>query len=117
MTIHRYLSCCIAPAMLFFAVSGAWQAFRFQETPKNGSYVPPPALVTLSHLHKAERLSGAAGQWFRFGQVVVASAFAATALVGLVMAFRVGRPVWRVWLCLLLGTAIPVLLALAARAG
>jgi hypothetical protein len=25
---HRYLSCFVAPAMIFFAISGAWQAFR-----------------------------------------------------------------------------------------
>jgi len=30
--IHRYLSCFVAPAMLFFAVSGAWQAALFATT-------------------------------------------------------------------------------------
>ena len=39
--IHLYLSCFVAPAMLFFAVSGAWQAFRFQERKKDGSYRAP----------------------------------------------------------------------------
>jgi hypothetical protein len=36
--VHRYLSCFVAPVMLFFAISGAWQAFRLQETRKDGSY-------------------------------------------------------------------------------
>lgn len=115
MTIHRYLSCFVAPAMLFFAISGAWQAFRFQETRKDGSYVAPVALQTLSHLHKAERLSGPYAELFRYGQLFVAAAFVATALVGLAMAFRIGRPAWAVWVCLAAGVALPVCLAIAAR--
>ena len=39
MRIHLFLSCLVAPAMIFFAVSGAWQAYRFQQTRKDGSYV------------------------------------------------------------------------------
>jgi hypothetical protein len=114
--LHRYLSCCVAPAMLFFAISGAWQAFRLQETRKDGSYVAPPVLARLSEVHKAERLSGPAGTVFRVGQLAVAAMFATTAIVGLVMAFRVARPVWLVWACLAAGSALPVILAVAARA-
>jgi hypothetical protein len=36
--------------------------------------------------------------------------------VGLVLAFRVARPAWLVWACLAAGTALPVLIAVAARA-
>ena len=72
---------------------------------------------SLSQVHKAERLSGPGAVWFRFGQLGLALAFAATAVVGLVMAFRIARPTWPVWLCLAAGVAIPVLLALAARSG
>jgi hypothetical protein len=115
MTIHRYLSCFVAPAMLFFAISGAWQAFRWQETRKDGSYVAPMALQTLSHFHKAERLSAPYGDWFRYGQLFVSAAFVATALVGLAMAFRIARPAWTVWLCLAAGVALPLCLAIAAH--
>jgi hypothetical protein len=103
--------------MLFFALTGAWQAFRLHENRKDGSYHAPAALALLSQVHKAERLSGAAAVWFRFGQLTVAVAFMTTAVIGLVMAFRVARPTWPVWLCLAAGIALPVLLALAARAG
>jgi hypothetical protein len=42
--------------------------------------------------------------------------FVATAVIGVVMAFRIARPVWMVWACLAAGTALPMLLAVAARA-
>ena len=111
--IHRYVSCFIAPAMLFFAASGAWQAFRLQETRKDGSYVAPRPLAALSDIHKAERLSGPRGTLFRAGQVVLAAAFVATAILGLVMGFRMTRPRWPFWACLVAGILIPVLLAVA----
>lgn len=117
MRVHRYLSCFLAPAMLFFAISGAWQAFRLQESKKDGSYVAPALIAELSRVHKAEKLQGAAATWFRIGQLVVAAAFCSTALIGIAMAFRMTRPVWLVWLCLLAGALLPALLALQARAG
>ena len=113
--IHRYLSCIVAPAMLFFAISGAWQAFRFQDSKKDGSYVAPVPLQVLSQVHKAERLAGRAAPWFRFGQVLLAAAFATTAIIGVVMAFRSTKPRWLIWACLVAGVVLPALLALAAR--
>jgi hypothetical protein len=115
MRIHRYLSCLVAPAMVFFAVSGAWQAFRLQDSRKDGSYTAPVALQQLSNVHKAERLSGPAAPWFRVGQLSLATAFVLTAVLGVVMALRIARPVWTVWACLACGAVLPVLLALAVR--
>ena len=113
--IHHYLSCFVAPAMLFFAVSGAWQAFRFHESRKDGSYTAPAVLKSLSHVHMAERLSGPAAEWFRLGQVVLAAAFALTAILGIVMALKLKRSTWFAWTCLLAGAVLPVLLVVAAR--
>jgi hypothetical protein len=115
MRIHRYLSCFVAPAMLFFAVSGAWQSFRLHESRKDGSYTAPRALVALSQVHKAEKLSGAAGTLFRVGQFAVAVSFIVTAVIGIVMAFRIARPVWWVWFCLIAGVALPSILFMAAH--
>lgn len=71
----------------------------------------------LSKIHKAEHLSGVAATWFRAGQLGLAAAFVATALIGIVMVLRITRPAWLAWACLAAGVIIPVLLALAARAG
>jgi hypothetical protein len=113
--LHRYLSLLVAPAMLFFAISGAWQAFRFQETKKDGSYVAPAVLENLSHVHKAERLGGPAASWFRGAQLTIAALFVVAALVGITMALRITRPVWLVWLCLAVGAGLPALLAVLAQ--
>ena len=75
MRTHRYLSCFIAPAMIFFAVSGAWQAFRLHEDRKDGSYKAPAALSVLSEVHKAEKLSKTTGIWLKAGEVAIASTF------------------------------------------
>jgi hypothetical protein len=114
--VHRYLSCVAAPLMLFFAVSGAWQAFRLHESRKDGSYQAPPVLSRLSDVHKVERLGGAGGTAFKVSVVAVAAVFACTAVVGVVMAFRVTRPRWIALLLLLAGAIVPVLLLWTAEA-
>ena len=103
--------------MLFFAISGAWQAFRLHEDRKDGSYNAPVVLGQLSNLHKAEHLSGITGRMFKVGQLVLASAFALTAALGVLMALRVARPAWPVWLTLATGVLLPVLLVLAIAGG
>jgi hypothetical protein len=115
--IHRYLSCFVAPAMLFFAISGAWQAFRLHETRKDGSYKAPAVMQRLSDIHKAEDLSGTRGTIVKAGQVLFAVAFAVTAVIGIVMALRIARPVWLVWLTLAAGVMLPALLVLVVQAG
>lgn len=116
MRLHRYLSCFVAPAMLFFAISGAWQSFRLHEDRRDGSYTAPPSLEALSQIHKAERIGGVSGTVFRWGQVLLAAGFVTTATLGLIMAFRLARPTWLVWAWLLAGIAIPFMVAWAARA-
>jgi hypothetical protein len=114
MRIHRYLSCALAPAMLFFAASGAWQAFRLNDTQKDGSYTAPAVLQALSRVHKADHLKGAVANWFRGAELTIALLFVVTATLGIVMALRLSRPVWPAWLCLTAGLALPALLALLA---
>ena len=116
MRTHRYLSCFIAPAMIFFAVSGAWQAFRLHEDRKDGSYHAPAVLSVLSEAHKAEQLSKTTGIWLKAGEVAIASTFLVTAVLGLVMGVRLaGEKKWAVWSLLAAGTLLPILIAVAAR--
>jgi hypothetical protein len=49
-TWHTYLGLLIAPSILFFALSGALQIFRFHEA--HGDYQPPLLLEKLSRVHK-----------------------------------------------------------------
>jgi hypothetical protein len=115
MRLHRLLSCLAAPLMIFFAISGGWQIFRLQEAKKDGSYVPPPALETLSHMHKAERLAGAPGEAFRWLLLLSAAIFLTSAVIGVVMALRITKPRWMVLAWLGAGVVLPVLLFVAAQ--
>lgn len=111
---HRYLSLFVAPAMIFFAVSGALQSYRLQEDHKDG-YRAPQVLKTMGVIHKAEKLPRGGQPWFRAAQLVLAAVFVATAVAGIALGFRLGKPAWPVWAALLTGTALPILVVLATR--
>jgi hypothetical protein len=52
--VHLYLGVFIAPALLFFAFTGALQTFSLHETTRGSSYKPPAWAVTLGQLHKKQ---------------------------------------------------------------
>jgi hypothetical protein len=51
---HLYLGVFIAPALLFFAFTGALQTFSLHETTRGISYKPPHWAVVLGQLHKKQ---------------------------------------------------------------
>jgi hypothetical protein len=51
---HLYIGVFTAPAILFFAITGALQIFSFHETTKGSNYKPPKILVELGQLHKKQ---------------------------------------------------------------
>lgn len=52
--IHLYLGIFTAPALIFFAFTGALQTFSLHETTKGSSYKPPAWAVTLGQIHKKQ---------------------------------------------------------------
>ena len=54
---HRYLGLFFAPAVLFFAFSGALQVFGWHETGRGSNYVPARWIVEIAQLHKKQTLS------------------------------------------------------------
>ena len=52
--IHLYLGVFTAPALLFFAFTGALQTFSLHETTRESSYKPPAWAVTLGQIHKKQ---------------------------------------------------------------
>jgi hypothetical protein len=54
--LHRYLGLFFAPAILFFAFSGALQIFGWHETSRGSSYEPPAWIVRMAQLHKKQTL-------------------------------------------------------------
>ncbi|MCU1224085.1 MAG: hypothetical protein JWQ42_2178 [Edaphobacter sp.] len=52
--VHLYLGVFTAPALIFFAFTGALQTFSLHETTRGSSYKPPAWAVTLGQLHKKQ---------------------------------------------------------------
>src|SRR5580700_1049287 len=52
--IHLYVGVFIAPAILFFAFTGALQTFSLHETTRGSSYKPPAWAVMLAQIHKKQ---------------------------------------------------------------
>jgi len=52
--IHLYTGVFIAPALLFFAFTGALQTFSLHETTRGSSYKPPAWAVMLGQIHKKQ---------------------------------------------------------------
>lgn len=52
--IHLYVGVFIAPALLFFAFTGALQTFSLHETTRGSNYKPPAWAVMLAQIHKKQ---------------------------------------------------------------
>lgn len=113
---HRYAGLLVAPLVIFFAVSGAWQIFRLQQDRKDGSYKAPAVLRIASDLHKAEDLdSSSSAVAFKVSATLISAFLAATTFVGIILALRSTRPRWLAIALLLLGALVPPLLYVLAR--
>jgi len=55
--LHLYLGTFFAPAIFFFALSGALQTFSLHENEDDGSYKAPAWIVTVASIHKDQRLA------------------------------------------------------------
>jgi len=96
----------LAPLLLFFAVSGAWQVLDLHETFKDGSYKAPPALQRLSRVHKAKGFEGTPRLVYRVAVIGMAAAFVVAGGIGIVLAFKLTRPRWLAGVCLLGGLGL-----------
>ncbi|HYY58262.1 MAG TPA: hypothetical protein VE842_13090 [Pyrinomonadaceae bacterium] len=112
--IHFYLGVFFAPMIIFFALSGALQTFRLQETPRGSTYTPPSWIVLLADIHKDQRARHAQGvprsaplMWF---VVVMAVGLISTSLLGIYMAFKYNRAKRLVFGLMILGFVIPIAL-------
>lgn len=137
--VHRYLGVFTAPAILFFALTGALQTFSLHNAAKDGSYKPATWIALGAQLHKKQtiqlpapkelpqknasvdgpksQLKQATGPKHNtlpmkiFFLVVSVSLFLST-LTGLYMSYLHCRSKVRLTAILFAGIAIPVALAL-----
>ncbi len=112
--IHFYLGVFFAPLIILFALSGALQTFRLQESPKGSTYTPPAWIVKLADIHKDQRAAHEPGrrrslplQWF---VVVMSVGLISTSLLGIYMAFKYNRDKRLLFGLIALGFVIPLAL-------
>ena len=111
--VHLYLGVFFTPLLVFFLISGCWQAFGLHEANKSGSYAPPAIIKSLSSVHKDQKwVQGRVAKPstpFRYLLVLMSVGLLVTTVLGVVMAFKYTRP-WIVWACLFMGISVPSLL-------
>ncbi len=113
---HRYLGLASAPWLVFFALTGTCQLFDLHESEKSlNGYQAPQLLVSLSDVHRIQRLSGWPGTVFRALGLLLSASFLATAGIGVIVAFKLEKRRWLIWLCLLTGALLPALFLFLAR--
>jgi hypothetical protein len=114
--LHLYLGSLFGPLLIVFAVSGAWQVFRFNDAKKDGSYKPAAIITLFSDIHKdavlpgVPRRQGAAMRYF-----ALAAAAGRLTDFGIVMAYRMSRRPALVTFLLVAGVAVPAALLFLAR--
>jgi uncharacterized iron-regulated membrane protein len=119
-TVHLYLGLSLAPLLLFFAVSGAWQTFELHESAKDGSYQAPRVLSALSRVHikqgrQSKGESPSRSVVFRWLSAIAAIGISVLAILGIVMTFRMSPKKWLPAVMLSVGTILPVSILLLGR--
>ena len=130
---HLWLGTFFAPAILFFAFTGALQTFSFHESQPGSTYKPPAWIVKLAQIHKKQNMvtrapgpprakqprrneegppkapettvSTLALKWFVF---LMSTGLIATTVLGIYMAFQFSRDARVIWLLLGVGTLLPL---------
>jgi hypothetical protein len=111
---HFYLGVFFAPLIILFALSGALQTFRLQDSPKGSTVTPPAWIVKMADIHKDQRAAHEPGrrrslplQWF---VVIMSVGLIITSILGIYMAFKYNRDRRIVLALIILGFIIPILL-------
>lgn len=112
--IHLYLGALFGPLLIFFALSGALQTFRLQESPKDSAYTPPGWIVRFAEVHMNQRAvkdrnvpPSVPLKWF---VVLMSLGLIVTSVLGLYMAFKYTADRRVVWGVVIMGVVIPVAL-------
>ena len=137
--VHRYLGLFFAPAIVFFAFTGALQTFGLHEISRNSSYVPPRWIVRIAQLHKKQTAqipppknrariknspdtsttiakqkagNGSAKLALKCFVFVMSLALMLTTVFGIMMAVRYGGSTRVVWAVIFAGALFPLAIVL-----
>lgn len=112
---HLYLGCFFAPLLVFFILTGWYQTVvpnRVKSASEAETLWQKLRVVHSDQIYPSEQEFEKPSSPKLFQALVVLMSIAATLTVvlGLVLSFKLIRPVWPVWLCLALGIFLPMLL-------
>ncbi len=104
-SIHLYLGCIFAPLLLFFAVSGIWQAL--------GIRTPLLRLISTIHtLHDLKSGAGLSSFPLKIFVLIMTVSFIVMTILGVVMALKYGRSRPAVYCSLAFGVIFPLMFIL-----
>jgi hypothetical protein len=111
--LHTYLGVFFAPLLLFFVCTGWYQTMNpdRRKGPAEAEAIADKARsVHADALLPDPAVENYSTKPFRYFVVAMSIGFIATALLGVILAFRFTRPKWAMFLALALGFAVPALL-------
>jgi hypothetical protein len=112
--VHFYLGIFFAPLIILFALSGALQTFRLQDTPKDGSYTPPAWIVKLADIHRDQRpvhdKSVSRSRTLEWFVAIMSAGLILSSVLGIYMAFKYRYDKRLICGLIVAGAAIPIVL-------
>lgn len=112
---HLFLGCFFTPLLLFYILTGWYQTVnpnRLKHPSEAETLLQKLRVVHSDQIYPAEQEFEKPSSPKLFQALVVVMAIAATFAIalGLVLSFKMLKPVWPVWLCLVLGILLPMLM-------
>ena len=112
---HLFLGCFFTPLLIFYILTGWYQTVvpnRLKHPSEAETLLQKFRVVHSDQIYPAgqEFEKPSSPKLFQTLVVVMAIAATLTIVLGLVLSFRLFKPVWPVWLCLALGILLPMLL-------
>jgi len=110
---HIYLGCFFAPLLLFFIATGWYQTLQVDRQKRRGeaeTWIDKVTSVHKDQIFPTESAMSYNTMLFKCLVVAMSVALIATIIIGIVLAFKILRLRWPVYLSLVLGVALPILL-------
>lgn len=113
--LHLYFSTFCAPLILYFCLSGAWQLFGFHDIPRDQPGTTSQRVLhalSMPHTHSTPPGGNPRAdhsRLFDFAACAAALVMIASAVLGLVLAWRFAKTPWLVYALFAAGLALPAI--------
>ncbi len=98
--------------LVFFIATGWYQTFhinRKKVVAERGSWIQRLRSVHVDQVYPTDNAKDFSPVLFKYLVALMSICLLITILLGMVLAFKSMKAKWQVWLCLLLGIAVPVI--------